>query len=1126
MKYRGLLLVKTLLCALVLAVVGGAIPAYGQSVTGALTGTVTDESKAVIAGAEVLVKNTGTGAEVTTTTNENGNFRVPALNPGIYSVTVTAQGFKRADVTQLTIKLGVESSIDILMQVGVESEIVEVTGGEVTIERESAQISANFDARKVADLPNSVAGGGVDTIALLTPGVVATDDTLFSNNNGTGISSNGGRGRSNNFTIDGQDNNDISVAGPSLFITNADAVQEFQIVTNNFSAEYGQSSGSVVNIITKGGTNEFHGSVAYFHRDRKLFDTLTTLERRTGKKEANPLLNNTFGFTIGGPVVKDKVFFFTSYQGIRQISTTFGESGPNGLVPTPAGVQALLSIASPNTANVIRLTNPFAQPIGSPEIVPGTLTTVTVKGVPVQFSQIRRNVPNPFEENLATARGDWNINDKARLFGRYIYQKQESGNAVGGFNGGFLGDVPSRSQQVGATLVYQLSPRAVNEFRFNYSRIRVNFGGGALPAAEQADQAIAFYNLPAGFVDFGPANNLPQGRINDNYQFLNNFSLTLGRHSFKAGVDIKRRLTDSNFLPNQNGTFNFANYQRFVDNSPTSANIAFGTNVINFSETDQFYYFQDDIRVRDNLTVNLGIRYENSGQPINILNEITSRREADASTAFFNPALPLEARIVPKIDTDNNNFAPRIGFSYTPRFAKAIFGEDKTVIRGGYGIAYDLAFYNILLNVSTSSPSVLNSTIAGVAGLVPSDPTGPGVRAALTPRAPLRQLNPQLLTRTDVASDFHAPYTQQFSLGIQRQIGNNNVVEVRYVGTRSIGQFQSVNANPFIAGLAADFPQFLPAGVRPSPNGRLNANSGLLRTRINGATSDYNSLQIQYQTRVANQLNLGVAYTFSKQIDNASEIFNSGGGGQTLAFAQDPFDTVNGERSLGAYDIRNNLAVNFIYDVPLFREQRGLVGKLLGGYQLTGTYFARPGQRFTPSQVGFTSPYTDNIFNLTFIGVLETLRPFQGNPNASPLLVALDDVTADMFFGTGASPTGYFSLNMLNATGQAVPVSPNDVRFIVNTQETARRFGNPYGNVARNSIKGDNLSIGNFGFFKNTKISERMSIQFRAEFFNVFNHPNKGVPDPFVDDAGAGFSDTDEGNGGRRNIQFGLKLIF
>lgn len=1142
-------LVKSLFLALALTMFGGTAPdgvvapVMAQQVTGTLGGTVTDEQGAVIPGAQVVAKNIATGTETTTTSNENGIYRIAALTPGDYVVKVVADGFKTIENSGVTVKLGGSTGLDVAMQVGGQSDIVEVSGGEVLIERDTSQISANYDSRKVADLPNTVGGGGIDTLALLTPGVVDTGDAGFSNSNGTGISANGGRGRSNNFNIDGQDNNDISVAGPAVGVDNADIVQEFQIVTNNFSAEYGQAGSAVINIITKGGSNEFHGNLSYFFRDRKNLSTLTVQERASGLEEAPFQLSNTFNMSLGGPVVKDKLFFFASYQGIRIAEGTFAQSTAAGLALTPNGIATARQFVSPAIANVISQGSPFALGIGNPTIRPDVATrliNVNIGGrmVPLEFGAIQRTIQTPFEENFSTFRADYNASDKLRISARYLYQKGESANATGNFTNGFIGDVPSRSQQLGVTAIYQVSPRATNEFRFNYSRLRVSFGGGGgatIPSASDADQAFGFFNLPAGFLDIGVATNLPQGRINDNYQFLNNFSLTSGKHTYKAGVDFKRRLTESSFLPNQNGTYNFNSLATFFNNTPNSINIAVGPNILNFTEFDQAYYFEDVFRVKDNFTLTLGIRYENTGQPINILNEITSKREGDPSTAIFRQDVPLEARVFPAIDTDNNNFAPRIGFAYTPRlnFAKAILGENKTVIRGGYGISYDLAFYNILLNSATAAPVVFATSITGT-GVppVPTDPTGPGIRASVLSRVPTGTSDPRLLTQTGVANDFHNPYTQQFSLGVQRQFGNNTILEVRYVGTRGVGLFQSVNGNPLISTLARDFgTQFLPNGVRPSPNGRLIADRGLFRNRINGANSIYHSMQVRFDTRIKNLI-FGTSYSFSKQIDNASEIFGTFGGGSTSAFAQDPFNVGAGERALGAYDFRHVFSTNFIYSIPLLPALRGnkIAEKLLGGYEVSGTFRANTGQNFTPTQFFFGSPYVDRAFANAFNSGVEFVRPFLGNPNAPASSIAIDSDTAINVFGftNTPSPTGFYLLNSFNGSPNSppVPVTLDQVRFIANTAFTSRLFGTPYGNAARNSLKGDELFLGNFAFFKNTKISERMNLQFRAEMFNVFNHPNFGVPDPFIDDAGVGFNDINFNDSGRRTIQFGLKLLF
>lgn len=1137
-------IVNAFVLTIVLAFVGTLTPIavptiYAQQVTGGIQGTVADTQGAVISGAEISVKNINTGAEAATTTNESGLYRLPALSPGTYTVTVMAPGFKKVETTQVLVKLGLDSEVNASLEVGNVGDIVEVTGStDVVIERNSAQISGNFEARKVAELPTSVAGGGVDAIALLTPGVVGTGDAGFSNTNGTSISANGGRGRSNNFSIDGQDNNDISVAGPAVGVDNADIVQEFQIVTNNFSAEYGQAGSSIVNIVTKGGSNDFHGTVSEFYRNQKLFDTLDSIERRTGLKEAPGRFNNTFGGTLGGRLIKDKLLFFGSYQGIRDRQSSLVQSDGGGLTLTPNGIStALQFVTDPAIRNAINVLAPFNRSLGSPVVrpdVPTRLIAVKIGNnmVPLEFGAIQRNISTPFGENFSTFRIDYNVSDKLRIFGRYLYQKGEPVNATGRGTSGFLADVPSRSQQMGATIIYNISPRIVNEFRVNYSRLRVNFGGGTggIDTPTNAPQALTNINMPTGFLAFGIPNNLPQARINDNYQFLDNFSVSLGKHSLKMGVDFKRRLTDSNFLPNQNGSFTFRTLTKFFNNTPDTVALAIGPNVINFTEFDQAYYFEDSYKVKDNLTLSLGVRYENAGQPINILNQITSKREADPTTAIFDQKLPLDQRVFPGVDTDNNNFAPRVGFAYTPKFAKKLLGENKTVVRGGFGISYDLAFYNILLNSAGASPVVLSQTLAGGSTPLPLDLTGTGVRNVVGKIFPIGKIDPRRLSRTFVANDFHSPYTEQFSLGVQRQIGNSTVAEVRYVGTRGVGLFQSINGNPRFDALAAAFPNLVPAGVKPSPdNGRLTTNQGLLRTRINGANSIYHSLQARVDTKIKT-LVLGATYAYSKQIDNSSEIFSTSGGGNTFAFSQNPFDTNKGERGLGASDFRHVFTTNFLYDIPTlpgFSGSKGLVKQLVSGYEISGTFRAFSGQRYTPTQGFFNNSFTD----LTFNGI-EGLRPFGGNPNAPNGSVAIDAQTASDVFGIDPTQfptsTGFYLLNSILDPNSSGPksVALNQVRYIANTNVTARAFGTPFGTVGRNSAQGEDTYIGTFGFFKNTQLTEKIKLQFQVEMFNVFNHPNFGVPDPFIDDAGTTFADATQNAGGRRTVQFGLKLSF
>jgi hypothetical protein len=666
-----------------------------------------------------------------------------------------------------------------------------------------------------------------------------------------------------------------------------------------------------------------------------------------------------------------------------------------------------------------------------------------------------------------------------------------------------------------------------------------------------------------------------------------------------AGVDYRHLNNANPFLPNFNGTFRFSSTARLVQNFPTFAVIAQGQTSVVYKENDQFYYFQDDYKVRDNLTLNLGVRYENTGQPINTLNQITTARESNAATALWRQDLPLDVRTVPAAKSDNNNWAPRIGFAYSPRwgksgFVKALFGEsDATVIRGGYSIAYDPAFYNILLNVSTSSPTVFSNTInntgtAAAPGFrLPANPTGDVVRSTLGPFIQKNTYDPRLFSQTRVGSDFHSPYSEQWSLGIQRQFDKNNVAEIRYVGNRGVGLYQTINRNPRFDNLfnglgtsafctAADadgnctastditFPSFrnlLPAGVTPNPvtgnlpgtaddesadDGRLIPGYGLIRSRENGGNSYYHGLQMRYNGRLMNQFTVGASYTFSKTIDNASEIFLFG----ESPLASNPFDTTRNERGLSGNDIPHAAAFNVIWDIPYFKQQEGFAGKVLGGWQVNATYNLASGQPFTPSQfinlLGAPS-YEDVNFTNTFIG-LDSLRPFAGSRNAPRSSVGISDIDTNTFFSAlfVPSPTGFYDLAALNnscrpdGTGcRFVPVSTNDVRYIINAPGSAKYFNNPFGNVLRNSERGPALNQLNLGFFKNTRVHENVRVQFRAELFNALNHPNPGfgvaaavggnLPVTTLENAGTvgtRFNDSRDIALSSRKVQFGLRIIF
>ncbi len=1185
-------------------------PVMAQATTGGLRGSVTDQQGAVIPAADVTAKNNATGVETKTKTNGEGIYTFPTLLPGTYTLTIEKEGFKKGEFQEVVVQVGKDITIDAVLQAGARTETVTVTAaGEELIQKEQAQVSTTFEARKVQELPSNIAGGGIDTLALLAPGVVPGFGNV--NSNGTTLSVNGQRARSNNFTIDGQDNNDLSIGGPSFFVDNQDVVGEFQIITNNFSAEYGRNQGAIVNVVTKAGTNDYHGTLSWYHRDRKFFDALTNIERRQGQKDPNPFLYNVFGGTFGGPIKRDKLFFFGSYQSIvsRQSATLTG-------APTIAPEElARLSAAFPNNNAVQVLTHFSAFALNDL----GTLGERTdrprtdffiINGVRYRAAYPARIVAFPDHQKEFSVRGDYNITSKHNVWARWLDQRGPGINQLAGSNG-FTGDIPFQGRHIGGALTSQISNSSVNEFRFSTSRLSVIFGGGCedkfkgcITHPDNILQTLANFNF-SGIVasrevngqvvsvgsstgtlqTIGAATNLPQGRVVTSYQFVDNFSKTLGVHQLKMGADIRRLTNSVPFLPNVNGAFRINSTARLVANAPSQVQLAVGQVKINYNETDQYYYFQDDWRVKDNLTLNLGVRYEYTGQPINTIHEINLARESDPATAIWKQSLPIEARVFPKLPVDKNNIAPRLGFAYRPRFgegrlAKLLFGEqDATVIRGGYAIAYDPGFYNIMLNISTSSPVVfLNTTLNPASGTIPfpvpsANPTGEVVQGFATSNGLIvkNTFDPRFFSQTIVAPNFHSPYSQQWSLGIQRQLGTNNVFEIRYVGNHAVGLFQTVNRNPRfdrlrngftlnVPGLGATvfpgFPNLVPPGLTPQVAGQgqcvdnpatttlneANACAGrilpqsLVRSRENTASSTYNGLQTRFQGRLFNQFSYGASYAWSKALDNASEIFSF----SDIAVTQNPFDFNKLEKGISGFNRTHAASFNFLWDVPFFKQQEGIIGRVLGGWQLNGVYYLASGRPFTPFQFFNTNVlgtgYEDTTFDVSFFG-FDALRPFVGNPKAPRNTVAISQIDAAFLFGIPVTnPNGFYSLNDLNKNGTIRAVTKNDVRLILNGPGAARIFNTPYGDVGRGSQNGPILNNGNFGVFKHFRIKENVRLRFSMDIFNVFNHKNPGVgfnaggslPDQFVEDAGGvdGYYDFGGIAGARRAFQFGLKLIF
>jgi hypothetical protein len=1101
-----------------------------QGTTGSLSGRTLDSSGAVLPGVEIVLEDVATKDRTVSRSNAQGAFLIPSIRPGTYSLTGRQPGFQTQTLTGVRVRLGSETSLNLVLTPQGTAEAVTISAKADTLLTAGAQVSNTFDAQQVQNLPVALANQGLDRLLALTPGVVADFTGGTGNANGTRLSANGASSRANNFNVDGQDVNEITTTGPAVFTNHVDSVAEYQIATNNYSAEFGQATGAVINIVSKSGSNDFHGTATYFYRNQKLFDTLTNLERRIGLTEAPPETTQTFGATLGGPIHRDRVFYFANYQGIRQPSSQLVQSGPSGLTPTPRGLDTLRSIASPNIRSLIDTAAPFRLPEGNPEIQPNVAVRnvpISIGGqtIPVESGAVQRFVRRPFEEDQFGGRLDWNT-DRWKLFGRYFQQDRFTRNGGGSAANGFLADLAFAGRQAGGTAIYTPSARLTNESRFHFGRLERRLGGGALPSFDQLDQAVTNIVLPAGNLGWGPGTNQPDGRTNDTLQLVNLTSLNVGRHFLRLGVDIRRRSNDLFFLPVANGQFTFATLDSFATNTPRQASVTYGPSGYSVPDLQHYYFLQDDWRPRSDLTLYLGLRHERFGQPINRLHEVTRERESNAGTALFPVSLPLEARIVPELREDRNNFAPRLGLAYAPRRGGWLFGNGKGVLRAGYGISYDIPFYNILLNMQSSTPAALAVTLTGVTNaVVPANATGPAVRDALRGFAPIRQLDPRQLNQTIVANDFRSPMSQQWNVVFQRQFGTAWNAELAYVANRTSSILRSANGNPRLDTVARDFPLLVPAETRLAANGRPSADFGFVRSRDNNARATYHSLQSRLDYR-GRRATYGVTYTLARQRDSSVDVFGGAGGSSV---PQNPLRPIEGEFGTGFLDFRHTGTAHF--QVALPGPARGPLAQVLGGWSIGGTTFLRSAQPYTVQQFNFGSIYTDRDFNNSPVGpggFDGPLRPFRGNPDASPNLAALDDVTARTRFPavvSSNSSTGYYDYVALRQ-GRVVPLAPDAARFIVNTTESARRMGTPYGSEPRNSLfTGDLVSL-NASLVKDTKFTERITLQFRAEALNVLNRPNFGLPNARLDDAGIGFANLDDTNGGRRQLQFGLRLIF
>ena len=1160
--------------------------AWGQGiVTGSISAVVQDAQGAVVSGADVHAVDIDTRQQFRTSSTAAGVVVLRSLPPATYDVTISAPGFERYEANRVSVVVGKDTALGTLnLKVGQVSETVSVEGAAPIVESNTNQISETFDTKKVTDLP---IGNSFDSLSLFVPGIATVGDSAFSNANGAEFSANGQRSRSNNFQIDGQTNNDNTVGGPSFGFGNQDAIAEVQVITN-YSAEYGRNAGSVVNYVLKSGTNQFHGT-AYEFWDGDTFDSLQNQEK-------NPLLgfcapgqnpaasgciapvvpqfvNNRFGGTVGGPIKRDKIWFFASSNFDRQRQGGEPQSTAPQLTPDANGIQALQK-AFPNSPGVAALAafGPTTVKIGNPTFSNLQMVPVTVNGVTanVEEGTLTRFAPTVFNDYEATGRVDVQLTDKDRVFGRYLFQQDIFTNVSGGFPsfaaGNFINE-PSRDQDVGLDLTHTFSNTFLNQTRFGYSRARLAFEGGGYPNCLTSTLTGCFPQISFAGSDgtdaaFGPGQIFPQGRIINVYELQNNASWVKKSHLLKFGVQFDRQRSPQIGLFNISGAYTFPSFAALVANQPQNVQVANGLFNVPLKENDLAFYFQDDWRVKDNLTLNLGLRWEFYQQAVNFLHD-QSVAQQTGPHPFWSTALPLSQTTVAALPNHYHNFGPVAGFAWTPRILQSVFGHDKTVFRGGFRIAYDFAYYNLGSNVAQSAPFVdfVNFPASSIPGL----PSGgafntPAIQAFLIPKAPPGG-NPGDRGQTTLAPNFSSPYAQQWNFGVQRQISSRIAAEVRYVGNHTVHNFQATDGNPALGPLiAAGFGNLVPAGLHPCSNpnapgfaggiGYANCN---LTDDVQYATtaySFYDGLQSELRMQNWHGLTVNATYTFSKALDNTSEAFSStqslgGYGGNTNQYAQNPFDISRAEKGLSGYDFPHVVGVVFIYDLPFYKGQKGFLGHALGGWQVSTTYRYTSGQPYTVVENQQPGSLCDPT-NFSGGGIDEC-RPILSNAALPFTSVGqyCDGTTATCLGAGGAAlPMGTlvsFNDPCLGSSAGSSPcaVTPiTSAHWIQNDPTSAKILGSPFIGARRSLNRGQAISTSNLAFFKNTRLTEKLTLQFQAQAFNWMNTQFRGVPIADINLQGFGSTEFNNNGGGtfaanlttdgiaQRHLLFGAKLIF
>jgi hypothetical protein len=1059
------------------------VSAKAQVISGDLVGTVFDKSGSVVPNASVEAVNADTKVKYTAQANETGEYRFNNLPVGKYDVSAMASNFATTTVSGLTVELNKTTSLPITLEIKGAVTQVEVSGAVATLDTTTSQITNTFETKLNQDLPTATVGLGVLNLSLLSSGVASSGGIGA----GTGPSVAGQRPRNNSFTIEGVDNNDKSVTGPLVTVPN-DAVAEFSVLQNQFSPDFGHSSGGQFNTIVKSGTNQLHGDV-YIYSQNRNFNAIDQSTKNSGFTSNQRFDNNRMGATVGGPIIKDKLFFFgaVEYNPVGQASVL----GAPVCAPTATGYSALNGAAG-ISANNLAVMEKYVAPAGSAEVAStgknlcgsGQLANgqsfETVNGVQVPEGILSFSGPNYTNNWAAVGSIDYNISASDQLRGRYVYNSTVGIDTAANLPV-FYQNVPNKFHLVAINEYHTFSPSLTNEFRLGYNRFynTTPAGNFSFPGLDSFPN-IVLNSLQA--LNIGPDGNAPQFTIQNTYQASESLSWTKGAHTLKFGVEGRKLIAPESFTQRSRGDYEYTTLQQYLDDlSPDYlAQRSVGASTYYGDQSALYWFVNDNWRVRPNLTFNLGVRYEYTtipfGERSQVLNQSAS---APGLITFDEPRAP------------KNDWAPRIGVVWSPGHS------GRTAIRAGFSEAYDVLYDNIgilslppQLSVTENSPLTANTpNFLANGGL----PPGHGGITEYTLSNPAcagfasDTLCARAYTSTAVVVNQKNPKSINWSLGVQHTFWQDWTAEVRYIGTRGVhlNVQEIVNLAPLVTPTL-----FLPTYTTAPSQAQLNASTTTLNTILNSSdgvqpqfdaagfnsnfltefrpdgSSTYHGLATQLTRRLSHGLQLIGSYSYSHAIDNSTADFHTTD--ITPRRPQD-FQDLSADRANSALDHRHRVTVTVLYDLPFFKNGNWVAKNVLGNWELAPIYTYQSGEWGTvqsgvDSNLNGDSAPDRSVFNPS--GVKNT------GSGVVPLC-------------TSAAPAGKCTLaNVLSI--------PQYVVGYLATNPNAEYIQAYYGaraTVGRNTLILPPINNFDMTAVKRINFSERFRAELGAQAFNLLNHP-------------------------------------